>query len=60
MRTIQGSPYRTVPVFRPGLGTGTVRCTERYTQLQCATVSLQCATVSLQCRYGTVRSAYRW
>ena len=31
IKEFQGLPYRTVSVFRPGLGTVRYRCTERYT-----------------------------
>ena len=56
-RTKQDSQYRIVLVFRPGLGTGMVRYTERYTQVYRAvhlgipsTVALlQCYSVLLQC-----------
>ncbi|CAL9196216.1 unnamed protein product [Musa hybrid cultivar] len=52
------SQYRTVQVFRSGLGTGTVRYTERYTQVY--RVLLQCYSALLQyTRTGNRRSAYQ-
>ena len=52
----QGSQYRTVPVFRPGLGIGIVRCTEH-----CSTATVHCnGALCCYSRTGTGRFAYRW
>ena len=55
----QGSQYRTVSEFRPGLGIGTVRYTARYTQMYRAVYSGMPSTVAaLQC-YSTATVSER-